>query len=380
MPVPGTTREVTGVDAGPWPGPLGSGANRRGSPVPLSGKGNERWRVDLPTHHVIGVSVGANGLCFVTSERGILALDGPSVRWAVETVARWGCVLLADGLLVTAEETGLVVREQLTGSVVSVIAATPLAFPWPMAPGCLTFLASAPGGRVLRSTMLTGEVLWEHPVHAVLYPPLVRPDLVAVAEETVVRAVGRTGRPLWSASRREFATGVVAEPRDPGSVDGQLVGLPNGNVLVPIRATDVLGYLVVDPRHGSVRAVPADLRPGPLAVPLQDLLVLRGWPDTGANGDPLPTVTVVDLATGAVVGRHRVPAEAQSMAAGANGLVAVAGGPSWHGPREECYVVFLDEDGVRAEWTAGEPLTGPIAVGADGDVLVPVPGQLVSVE
>mgnify|MGYP006197044083 CR=1 FL=1 len=42
---------------------------------------------------------------------------------------------------------------------------------------------------------------------------------------------------------------------------------PDGGVLVPIRADDVMGYLVVDPRRREVRPVPAHLRPGALVVP-----------------------------------------------------------------------------------------------------------------
>jgi hypothetical protein len=368
---------TTGLDAGSWPSPLGSGANDRISPVPLSGKGEVRWRASLSSRHVTGVSVAASGRCFVTSEVGITALDGPAVRWEVETVALWGCVLLSDGLLVTAEAGGLVVREQATGSVVSVIEATALAAPMPIAGGLLVFLASRQRERVLRATTPTGEVRWETPVHALLYPPLVHHDRVLVTEGTTVRAFDGAGGPLWSAAQ-------------PGAVDGPLVGLSDGNVLVPVRGDDVIGYLVVDPR-GEVRAVPAHLRPGPLVVPRpeRNLLVLPGWPDADAHGESRPAVTVVDLDSGAVVLHHRVPAEARGMAAGATGAVAVAGSPTWDrwskyqgwpgfDLRDDCYVLFLDQDGVRAEWKAGKPITGPLAVGADGDLLVPVIGELVS--
>jgi hypothetical protein len=104
--------DETGLDGGSWPGPLGNSANNRISPVPLSGKGNERWRVDLPSRHVTGISVAATGMCFVTSDRGIHALDGPVVRWTADTDAYGGCLLLSDGLLVTAEADGLVVRSR----------------------------------------------------------------------------------------------------------------------------------------------------------------------------------------------------------------------------------------------------------------------------
>lgn len=381
---------MTVLDA--WPGPLGGGANSRTSPLPLSGTGNERWRVDLPSRRVGNVSVGANGLCFVTSEHGILALDGPVVRWAAETVVLWGCVLLGDGLLVTAEQDGMVVREQLTGSVVAEIEQASMAGPVPMAPGRLVFVASRQGDRMLCSTTLTGAVLWEHRIHASLYPPLVLPDRVIVTEDTVVRAFDGNGSPVWSACGQEFraAPDVVANTREAGSVGGHLVGLPGGNVLVPVRG-EVTGYLVVDPRRGEVHAVPAHLPPRTQVVPVGDRIVLPGWPDKDDHGDALPTVTAVAVESGEVVLHHRVRAEVHSMVAGANGLVAVAVSPTWerwakyHGwpgydLRDDCYVLFLDEDGVREEWHAGLPITGPLAVGADGDLLVPVAGQLVSLE
>jgi len=93
--------------------------------------------------------------------------------------------------------------------------------------------------------------------------------------------------------------------------------------------------------------------------------------------------------SGDVVQRHRMRAAVRSIVAGANGSVAVAAAPTWerwtkyHGwvgfdLRDDCYVLFLDGDGPRGEWTAGSPITGPLAVGADGDLLVPVSGELVS--
>lgn len=342
------------------------------SPFALSGKGNVRWRVGLPGRHVTGVSVAANGRCFVATENGVLALDGPEARWAADTVAYWGCLLLADGLLVTGGANGFEVREQGTGSVVGAIETTPMSGPVPLG-DLLVFLASGP---VLRATTLTGEVRWEVEVPA-MFPPLVWQDTVFVAEDMALRAFDRHGSPMW---RVELA----------GEVDGSLVGLPNGDVLVPVRGDDLIGYLVTD-RHGEVRAVPAHLPPGDLVVPLPttELLVLPGWPESDDLGEPHPTVTVVDSGTGVIVHHQRVPAQVHGMAAGANGLVAVAGSPTWehwikyHGwpgfdLRDDCYVLFLDQDGPCGKWTAGKPITGPLAIGADGDLLVPVAGELVS--
>jgi hypothetical protein len=78
------------------------------------------------------------------------------------------------------------------------------------------------------------------------------------------------------------------------------------------------------------------------------------------------------------------------MVAGSASPVAVAGSPTperwsrYHGPgfdlTDHCYVLFLDESGVLGEWKPGKPVTGPLAVGIDGDLLVPVSGELVSLE
>jgi hypothetical protein len=338
-----------------------------------------RWRATLPTSHITGLSA-ANGKSFVTSERGILALAGQEALWEAETVTVWGCVPLSDGLLVTAEFDGPVVREQRTGAVVARIEAITMSEPVQLPNGLLVFLTSRQGERVLRATTVSGETRWEVQVHALLYHPLVLDDQVLVIEGTTVHAFDGTGRPVWTIGREE-----------PGDVDGPLVGLANGNVLVPIRADDVMGYLVIDPRQGTIRPVPGHLRPGALAVPLQELLVMPGWTRPDGHLGPHPMVTVVDVESGAVVLHQQVPSEIHSAVAVRDGLVAVAGSPSWGRWKQyqdfpgfdlgdECYVLLLDRNGVHAEWTAGKPITGPLAVGTDGDLLVPVTGELVSLQ
>jgi putative pyrroloquinoline-quinone binding quinoprotein/putative pyrroloquinoline-quinone-binding quinoprotein len=342
------------------------------SPFPLSGEGKVRWRVALPGRHAGAVSVAADGMCFVTTESGVVALDGPAVRWSADTVTYWGCVLLDGGLLVTAGADGYEVRDRRTGAVVGAIAATPRSAPVPLAGGLLVFLTT---GDVLRATTLTGETQWEAEVPA-LTAPLVRHDTVFVAEDTAVRAFDRDGGPRW---RVEL----------PGEVDGALAGLPGGSVLVPVLGDDHIGYLVVD-RHGEVRPVPAHLPPGDLVVPLPGgRVVLPGWPERDDVGEWRPTVSIVDVGSGAVVQHARLRADVRSIAAGADGLVAVAVSPTWeywtkyHGwpgfdLTEDCSVLFLDEDGPRGTWTAGAPITGPLAIGANGDLLVPVSGELIS--
>jgi PQQ-like domain len=343
-----------------------------GSPFLLSGAGKVRWRVALPGRHVARLSVAADGMCFVATEGGVVALDGPETRWAADVVACWGCVLLEGGLLVTAGAGGCVVHEQRTGAVVGAIGVTPMSAPMPMAGGLLVFLTS---GNVLRAMTVTGEERWaaEVPARA---SPLVWHDTVFVAEGMAVRAFDRAGGLMWR-------IGLA------GEVDGSLVGLPGGRVLVPVCGDDHIGYLVLGP-CGEVRQVPAHLPPGDLVVPLPGgLLVLPGWPVRDDLGEWHPTVTIVESGTGSVVQHCRVRADVHSIVADAKGLVAVAGSPTWeywtkyHGwpgfdLRDDCYLLFLDKDGVRGVWTAGRPITGPLAMGVDGDLLVPVSGELVS--
>lgn len=242
----------------------------------------------------------------------------------------------------------------------------------PLADGSLVFLTPGP---VLRAATLTGEPRWAAEVPAPAWP-LVWHDTVFVAGRAAVRAFDRDGAALW-----------LAEPA--GDVAGTMVGLPDGGVLVPVHGEEHTGYVVLDP-GGEVRPVPAHLPPGSLAVPLPGgRLVLPGWPERDDVGEWRPTVSIVDSGTGAVVQHHRLRADVQGIAAGANGLVAVASSPTWerwtkyHGwpgfdLSQDCSVLFLDEDGPRGTWTAGRPITGPLAVGANGDLLVPLSGELIS--
>ncbi|WP_410667711.1 PQQ-binding-like beta-propeller repeat protein [Amycolatopsis sp. cmx-4-68] len=340
------------------------------TPFPLSGTGRVRWRAALPGRHVGGVSVAADGMAFVTTESGLIALDGPETRWTAETAG--GCVLLDGGLLVTSEAGGYAVREQRTGAAVGEIEGRPLSAPMPLAGGVLVFLTA---GSVLRATTLTGEPRWSAEVPTPAWP-LVWQGTVFVAELAAVRAFDAAGGPLWRVDLT-------------GELDGSLVGLPDGKVLVPVRGDDHIGFLELDPQ-GNLRRVPAHLPPGELVVPLPTgRLALPGWPERDNLGERHPTVTIVEVETGAVLQHHRVPADVHGLAAGTNGLIAVAGSPTWeywtkyHGRpgfdlRESCYVWFLDEQGVRVKWTAGSPITGPVAIAANGDLLVPLPGELIS--
>ncbi|GLY37810.1 hypothetical protein Amsp01_038340 [Amycolatopsis sp. NBRC 101858] len=342
------------------------------SPVPLSGTGEVRWRVPLPGRTVAGISVAADGMCFVATETGVVALDGPKVRWTADASAPGGGLLLDGGLLVTAGADGYELRDRRTGAVTGVLRATPRSAPMALADGSLVFLTDGP---VLRAATLTGEPRWEVEVPAPAWP-LVWHDTVFVAGRTAVRAFDRDGAALWRAALA-------------GDVAGTLVGLPDGSVLVPVHGEEHTGYVVLDP-GGEVRTLPAHLPPGTPAVPLPGgRLALPGWPERDDDGEWRPTVSIVDGGTGAVVQHRRLRADIRGIAAGTDGLVAVAVSPTWerwttyHGwpgfdLAEDCYVLFFDEDGPRGTWPAGRPITGRLAVGAHGDLLVPVSGELIS--
>ena len=374
-----------------WQSPLGSPANDRTSRQPLSAKGQVRWRVSLPYHHVAGISVTAEGVCFVSAGDGITALDGPAVRWSVDTSAAWSPLLLDDGLLVTGEIDGLTVREQGTGRLMTTIQEPQLrSDPAVLPNGLLAFLAWQGSRTVLRATTPDGRSGWQHELASwSLGRPLVHSDHVVVADGAALRAFSAAGDPMWTIDLRH----VTPEAGDV-EVEGPLVGLPGGRILVAVRTPHLVGYALADTHQGTVHPVPAHLPPKPLTIPLPDggreLLVLPGWPEKDDYGQLLPTVTAVDIATGARVFQHMVRTPPHSMVAGSTGLVAVAGSPTperwstYHGPgfdlTADCYVLFFDSTGVRGEWKPGKPVTGPLAVGADGDLLVPVSGELVSIE
>ena len=373
-----------------WQSPLGGPANDRTSRLPLSATGQVRWRVPLPYHHVAGISVTAEGTLFVSAGGGITALDGPAVRWSIDTSAAWSPLLLDDGLLVIGETNGLAVREQRTGRLVNTIREPQLrSDPAVLSNGLLAFLAWLDGSTVLRATTPDGRSGWQHELAGwSLGRPLVQSDQVIVADGATLRAFGGAGDPVWTIDLRQVAP-------EPGEVEveGPLVGLPGGRILVAVRTPHMVGYAVADTRQGTVHALPAHLPPKPLTVPLTDgereLLFVPGWPEKDDYGQLLPTVTAVDIATGEKSFQHVVPTAARSMVGGSTGVVAVAGSPTperwakYHAPdfdlTDSCYVLFFDSTGVRGEWKPGKPVTGPLAVGADGDLLVPVSGELVSV-
>jgi len=238
---------------------------------------------------------------------------------------------------------------------------------------------------------VSGEPRWQRRLQEWSpHPPLVRSDHLTIADGGTLRAFDVDGNPLWTADRHEFrSTDAVTGP---GEIVGPLVGLPNGSVLAAILSGDTIGYLVVDPQQGSVHLLPAHLPPKGLVLPLSsELVVMPGWPEADSGGQFRPVVVGVDVNSGATVFHRKVPTAPHSMAAGSTGLIAIAGSPTWdrwdkyrgwpgYHLEDECYLYFLDKSGVRSEWRPERPVTGPLAVGVDGDLLVSVSGELYSVE
>jgi len=376
-----------------WQSPLGGPANDRTSALPLTAEGEVRWRVAIPYDDVAGISVTADGACFVSAAEGVTALDGPVVRWSVDTSVIWSPLLLGDGLLVTGEADDLTVREQRTGRLVNTIEVSRLrSDPVALSNGLLAYLTSRGSRILLRATTVTGQWAWEHELRGwSLGRPLVQADQVIVADGASLRAFSADGVPMWT-----IDLGPLEEQSGDVGVEGPLIGLPDGGVLAAFRTPRTAGYALADTTAGTVAALPIQLPPKQLAVPLpdhdlrQDLLVAPGWPRRDTFGRFFPMVVVVDLVTGDKLIERVVPRTADSMAAGSTGVVAVAGSPTpehWsrhHRPgfdlTNDCYVLFLDKTRVRGEWKPGKPVSGPLAVGSDGDLLVPVSGELVSLE
>ena len=372
-----------------WQSPLGGPANDRTSRFPLTAKGDVRWCVPLPYDDVMGISVTAEGTCFVSAGEGITALDGPVVSWSVATDVIWSPLLLDDGLLVTGETDGLTVREQGTGRLVDTIEVSRLrSDPVALPNGLVAFLTSRGSKIILRAVTPTGQWAWEQALLGwSLGRPLVQADHVIVADGATLRAFSAAGDPVWTVE-----LGQLEEQAGDVGVDGPLVGLSERRVLTAFRTPQEGGYALVDTRSGTVEALPTQLPAKSLAVPLAagDLLVAPGWPARNTFGQFFPTVVVVDIVTGDRLIEREVPWAADSMAAGSTGVVAVAGSPSaahWsqhHRPgfelTHDCYVLFLDKTRVLGEWKPEKPVTGPLAVGSDGDLLVPLSGELVSIE
>lgn len=392
------------LDAGSWPAALGGIANDWTAPVPLMGEMRVRWRIDLPHERVGAVRVAADGALVVSTEDGITALDGPVVRWSVHTdgpAYLW--FLLDNGLFVSQETDNLVVREQRSGARVATIDASFTSQPTLLPNGLVAFVDGQHGSWALCAATLTGQRRWERPLQGwSAAPPVVRSDQVIVADGATLRSFNGEGTPGWTVALetatlpRISAVPVPAGAQPPaGEVGPLLMCLPSGRILASFEADDRHGYLVVDRAAGEVRALPAHLPIRGMVVPLRgephrELVVLHGWSQKDDFSQFYPTVTAVDVNTGTAILQHVVAAEPHSMVAGSTGMVAVAGGPSWerwtkykwaqdfYPIRDWYYVLLLDSAGVRGEWRPGEPITGSLAVGLDGDLLVPLQGALVS--
>jgi hypothetical protein len=396
----------TRLDAGSWPAALGGTANDRTAPVPLTGELQVRWRVDLPHEQVGAVRVAADGALIVLAEDRITALDGPVVRWSVRTdgpAYLW--FLLDNGLFVTQEAGNLVVREQRTGASTATIAVSHFSHPTLLPNGLVAFVDGQYGSPVLCAATLTGQRRWERRLQSRWpdAPLLVWSNQVIVADGANLRSFTAEGAPEWTVTvetatlpRTSAVPAPVGAEPPPGELGPLLMGLPSGPILVNFEADDRHGYLVVDPHTAEVRALPAHLPIRGMAVPLRngepqrELVVLHGWSEKDDYSQFRPTVTVVDVNTGATVFQHVVAAEPHSMVAGSTGTVAVAGGPSWerwtkykwaqdfYPIADWYYVLLFDSSEIRGEWRPGEPITGSLAVGPDGDLLVPLQGALVS--
>lgn len=82
--------------------------------------------------------------------------------------------------------------------------------------------------------------------------------------------------------------------------------------------------------------------------------VSPGWPRRNTFSQFFPTVVVVDIVWARY---HRADFDLAN----------------------DCYVLFLDKTRIRGEWKPDKPVVGPLAIGPNGDLLVPLSGELVSI-
>lgn len=371
--------EHLAADHGGWPTPWGSLRNDRCAAVPIAEIERVRWAVELPEPGVHALSVGGDGTVYISTPHTLLAVSGSRIAWTNPAAPFGGCLVLANGLLVVSEAAGLAVRRISDAGLVTMIAAPKHTLPT-VVNGRLVYLHSdSPHDHEVRAVDLDGTVHWARRLDfGSSWPPLAVGSLVVVADGEALRVFDPGGGVAWEYRGR----------RGPGFA-GPLIGLPDGRLLVQYEANDDTATLVVDPVGHTMERIPTHL---PLRRPMAtngSRLALAGWELEDAHGQLKSSLDLLSLPDGRPEDRIPLPTSLISLAASLDGVIAYAASPAldrWtsyrHFPGFEestrCVVGLADGDGPMMQWTAPAPISGPIAVGVDGDLLVPVQRQLVS--
>lgn len=386
----------------PWPTWLGNPANSRVSRATVAATGTLRWSLPLPERVADGLSVAADGCCFVTLDHHLLAVEpNGRLRWSRSFGYVSGpALVLADGRLFLFAERSLIVLDQATG--VTIIS-------WPLTSyasrsltpdGDLLYTQFQPSGPpTLQRVSPTGAVRWTHPVaKSSAYPPLVLDDLILFGDESYLRAFSLDGRLQWIANQRGFQPAAgqadLALQVDEGGhfFYTPIIHLGGPAVLGALSWHDGMGFLVFDTQAHTVHLL--DTYPSPhepvvvLPVEGRPHVVTRGFSLKDPSGESRPTVAMLDL-HGQERWRRALPLAPASIVADAAGQIIVACSPTvdywdkyhrWYGLEDQCLVRGLRTDGTELfSWYAPGPIRGGLAIGATGEVFVVAEGTLAAI-
>ena len=362
--------------AGAWSVPAGSQrADRRSTAASIAGVDRVAWSVDLPWEGVTAATVATDGTAFVSGDSSLVAVRDRRIAWSRPADPFGGSVLLDGGLLATVTAGSLDVLRQSDGRPVATL-------PWAggllpaVLPGLLVQVE--PGG--LHAVDFGGRTAWRlHLPGTARSSPLVVDSVLAVVDGRGVRFVSRDGRPLWQVDP-------VGDDGKPLVPTGLLISQGRGTVVAQVRGAEDYALLLADLRDRSVSRLAVHLPPErPAMVTADGLLVTAGWEVHDASQPPAARLTLVDLASGVARSRE-LPAQLVGLAGAGDGSFCYAVSPTAERWRDYRHFPGFDRvtraevgllgSGRAGHWETPGPITGPLAVGAAGEVLVPVAGRL----
>jgi len=391
-----------GMDAGSWPTALGNSWNSRVSSSTATARGKSLWSVPLPGRAAGGITVTADGQVFVTSGNHLTAVKDGRIKWSVQIRALGSPVALTQGRLITNEIGSLTIRDQATGTCIASFPAGGLGTPAITSEEHIVYIhcSKTDNPRLLRIDM-SGEVVWSRQLsQRSTYPPLLVMDLIVVGDGSYCRAYDRDGVLRWIANRNGFQLPgstrhsdlATAQDGSADEVRTPVIRFGSKLILVGFRWSAGSGFFVFDLGEHNVRPLRTHLpMRGPVAAPQipseRSRLVAVGRLKQDNHGYFQPTVVTVDR-HGDILWTYQTSVEMHAIAADAAGKIFIAGSPSvtrWeqyhsaplYNQKEECFVHGFNHDGEQLfTWYAPGPISAPLAIGANGELLVVSEGRL----
>ena len=358
--------------AGVWPTPAGSRrADRRADISGAADVTRVSWSVELPSPAVSALTVASDGTIFVSTDTALCAVRNGRIAWSTPAEPFGGTVLLDHELFVTIRQRELVVSRQLDDE-------PQRQLPWPsrVLPAVANGLFVGAVNGALRGVAMDGTTVWSVALRSMPpATPLVLDAAVAVLDGDEVVFVDTDGTVAWRGGMTDEPTGLLLSPgRNRVLVAGQG---PEGTALT---------WFDLDAR--SVRRVPIHLPPRRPFALTSGMLATGGWDLEDSGDQPRARLALADLGSGDV---HQIDLASPlvGVAATTRGRLWCAVSPTverWRGYRDfpgladtlRCEVDSVDPvtRSIVAVWFAPGPITGPLAVGAAGEVLTVSAGQL----